>query len=180
METEYEFVEGESESEAAEARRWTPPKRASGSGLYKPPVKMNGAGVSQTQLAAAMARVGDQLKQNSAAVSTVNSRVNAVSGAEKKDNEKREKDVKSTNEKLQLLTLLPLLIPPPTYTVPTGGATEGTVLKADATSTTNALMPLLLMGGLGGGSGLGSSSDGGMDSTTLLILALVLSGGLHP
>ena len=188
MDTEYEFVEGESESEAAEARRWTPPRRASGAGLYKPPVKMNGAGVSQTQLAAAMARVGDQLKQNSAAVSTVNSRVNTVSGAEKKDNEKREKDIKGINEKIQLLTLLPLLIRPPTYTIPAQSITDtagdtspanALSIGADPTSPTNALLPLLLIGGMGGSGGLGSSSDGSMDSTTLLILALVLSGGIH-
>jgi hypothetical protein len=185
MEAESES-ESESESEAAERRRqWKPPQRASGAGLYRPRPRMNGAPVSQLQLQAAMARVGDQLKKNSAAVSTVNSRVNTVSSAEKRDNEKQGKDLKSINEKIQLLTLLPLLIQPSKVTVP-AKSIDGTnpanpvPLTPDPVGTTNALLPLLLIGGLGGGGGLGSGSgtEGSMDSTTLLVLALVLSGGV--
>jgi hypothetical protein len=140
-----------------------------------------------------MSRVGDQLKKNSAAVSTVNSRVNTVSTAEKKDNDKREKEVKGVNEKIQLLTLLPLLVKPtftipytatppppgsPPGTPPTIDTTKPVTVPADSASTLNALLPLLLIGGLGGSGGLGSSSDGTMDSGSLLILALALSGGI--
>jgi hypothetical protein len=194
METsEYEALEGiesesesESESEAAERRRWSPPARATGGGLYKPRPSSNA--VSQVQLQAAMARVSDQLKKNSSAIGTVNSRVNTVSAVEKKDNEKREKDLKGIQEKIQLLALLPLLIKPSlTLGVAAGNLTPpaGTVnaagtqatISADSGNTLNALLPLLLVGGLGGSGGLGSSSDGGMDSGTLLILALALSKG---
>jgi hypothetical protein len=132
-----------------------------------------------------MGRVGEQLKKNAAAAAVVNSRVNTVSAAEKKDNAKREKDLKGINEKIQLLTLLPLLIKPPTVTIPANSIDLATNLPAtavpltpDPVSSTNALLPLLLLGGLGGSGGLGSGSEGGMDSTTLLVMALVLSGGL--
>ena len=180
--------ESESESEAAErSRRWKAPPRASGAGLYRPRPRMNGAPVSQLQLQAAMARVGDQLRKNSAAAATINQRVNTVSTAEKRDNEKQGKELKGINEKIQLLTLLPLLIQPPKVTIPASGISAGVPATAvpltpDPVGTTNALLPLLLIGGLGGGGGLGSSSssgtEGSMDSTTLLVLALVLSGGL--
>jgi hypothetical protein len=136
---------------------------------------------------AAMARVGDQLKKNSAAAATINDRVNTVRATEKKDNEKREKDLKSINEKIQLLTLFPLLIQPPKVTIPASkidpvGHLPATdvALTPEPVSTTNAILPLLLLGGIGGSGGLGSGSgtEGGMDSMTLLLLVLVLSGGL--
>jgi hypothetical protein len=207
METEYEqYLESESESESEAAERRRPPARASGTNLYPPRLPTNG-GVTQQQLRLAMARVGDQLKTNSAAVGTLNSRINTVGVSEKRDNERREKDLKSLNEKIQLLTLLPLLIKP-TFTLPftvnpagqqvgstaatnttttstTVDTTKTTVgIQPDQASTLNALLPLLLIGGgLGtssGSGGSGSSSDGGMDTGTLLILALILSGGLKP
>jgi len=134
-----------------------------------------------------MSRVGDQLKRNSGAITTVNSRVNSVNASEKKDNEERKKDLKGIGEKIQLLAMLPLLVKPAGVSLG-GGATlldaQGIAIAnpkvlTPTTDTLTALLPLLLLGGFGGSGGLGSSSDGGMDSTTMLVLALALSGALH-
>jgi hypothetical protein len=86
-----------------------------------------------------------------------------------------------------MLALLPLIMTPPTYTIPPNtqigvDATTNAVINTTATglslappstSISNALLPLLLVGGLGGTSGSGST--GGMDNTMLLVMALVLA-----
>jgi hypothetical protein len=148
---------------------------------------MNGAAVSQVQLAASMARVGDQLKKNSAAVGTVQSRVNTVRDTEKKDNEQRKNDLKSINEKIQLLAILPLLVKPAVKTM-SDDVTDvsnnvelpkGTNVLVDSGDALGALLPFLLIGGLGS-SGLvggGESGSGGMDGSMLLVLALALGLG---
>ena len=130
-----------------------------------------------------MSRVGDQLKRNSSAIGTVNSRVNTVSSAEKKDNEDRRKDFKDINQKIQLLALLPLLVRPSTATLGTAaipspvtdaaGNPVNQVLTPEA-STLNTILPLLLISGLGGSGGLGLGGDSGSDSG-LLLMALVLA-----
>ena len=154
MDAEFaEYIESESESESeseAEGRRgrWPSPPRASGTRLFPTRIPTNGAPASQGQVAAAMARVGDQLKTNSAAVATVNSRLNTVNSNEKKDNEERRKDLKAINEKIQLLALLPLLLKPTTTTLTsTAGGTlkVGDKVMIDSGDTLTALLPLLLM-----------------------------------
>jgi len=174
--------DSDSDSESAERRgRWAPPARATGRGLYTPRPSTNP--VTQVQMQAALSRVGDQMRRTSGAVNTVNSRVNAVNSNERRDNEERKKDLRSINEKIQLIALLPLLLKPSTRTVTGLVANTNLVandkLLVDSGDTLTALLPLLLIGGFGSGA-LGSSGDsqGGMDSTTLLVLALALSGGL--
>jgi hypothetical protein len=186
---EYESIEGlesesesESESEAAQKSRWPTPRGATGAGLYRPRVTSAGPPVSQVQLQALTGRISDQLKKNSGAIATVNNRVNTVNTSEKKDNTDRKKDLKAINEKIQLLSLLPLLIKPKTQTITadTAGLTKDSKVLVDSGDTLSALLPLLLVGGLGSG-GLATGSEGGsMDGSMLLILALALSGSLNP
>src|SRR5258705_12041378 len=85
----FEF-EIESESESESEAEWRPPSRPSGRGLYTP--RPTGNAVSQVQLQDAMSRVGDQLRRASGAITTVNSRVNTVRKAEKRDNDEHKKD----------------------------------------------------------------------------------------
>jgi len=203
-ETEYEAMEGmegwESESEASwEAARRGGPKRPSSQPSYKPrpqPGPSTANYVTQTQLQAALVRVDGKIKTLSDGVSTVNSRVASLAAAVKKEADERKKTTetqgKDLNQKVQLLALLPLLLTPSTGTtaapLTVGGtttATGGSVL-VPSSSSLNAILPILLVSGLGGSSGssgssgfLGLGGDGG-DSGLLLILALVLafSGGL--
>jgi hypothetical protein len=183
FESEFESEsESESESEAARRGPWRSPARAPGR-LYTPRPTSNP--VSQVQLQAALSRVSEQLRKSSGAINTVNSRVNAVNKSEKKDNANRQKDLKSINEKIQLLALLPLLLKPTAKpldgTQLPGGLATGDKVLVDTGDTLTALLPLLLIGGFGS-SGLATgsgSSDGGMDGATLLVLALALSGSLN-
>jgi hypothetical protein len=195
-----EGLESESaESEAAErAGRWSPPKTPPRGGLR--PVSRPPGFVTRVELTTAMARLDGKINTVSEGIKTVNNRLNTVnaekgrvSAALKKESDERKKDSdsikKNLNSQVQMLALLPLLVPPPTYsfspalqtdaagnvTAPTATAAGPITLSPGQTSLTNALLPILLISGFGGSGGLGSSSDGGMDSTMLLTLALVLS-----
>jgi len=179
-EAEYEALEFESESEFAERR---PFRGSSTKPSFKP--RTTPSYVTQVQLEAALTRVDGKIKTVSDGVSTLTSRVNSLSSTIKKEADERKKDVetqkKDLNQKLQLLALLPLLTKPPTYTVKAGaigaGAPAADVqLTADAGSSLNALLPLLLVTGIGGGGGLGGGGEGGTDNS-LLFLALILAFG---
>ena len=136
-------------------------------------------------------QVGAQIKTNSEAISNVGAKLNATAAQLKKEFDERKKDSDNirndTNQKVSMLALLPLIMTPPTYTIPPNtqigvDATTNAVINTTATglslappstSISNALLPLLLVGGLGGTSGSGST--GGMDNTMLLVMALVLA-----
>jgi hypothetical protein len=185
-ETEYESLDGlESEYEFAERRPIPKPSSKPSFQKRTPP-----SYVTQVQLEAALARVDGKIKTVVDGMSSVNSRLNSLTSTIKKENEDRKKDVEAqkrdVNQKVQMLALLPLLTPRPTFTIPAvitpGTATTAasfatgasTTIQADSGGTLNALLPLLLISGIGGSGGLGGGTDSGMDSSMLLVLALVL------
>src|SRR5262245_16243593 len=84
--------ESESESEAAEAR---PIRRPSGRPSFVPRAVGPTPPVSQGQLQAALARVDGKIKTVSDVEATINSRVNSLSTAAKKEVTDRKKAVES-------------------------------------------------------------------------------------
>jgi hypothetical protein len=187
-----EFVEGlESESEGAEAAEATRrvKKASSASSFRQRPSAGTPMYVTQTQLQASLARVDGKIKTVSDGVSTINSRVTALAASFKKESEERKKALQSQNndlnQKLQLLALLPVLVQPPTANLSGGilaptasNPTNNSVLVQDSSSL-DALLPLLLVSGLGGTSGTGGFSLGGDSSSSsdnsMMMLALVLA-----
>jgi hypothetical protein len=191
----YEWIEGieglesESESEAAEGRGGRAPKRPSSQPSFKPRQPPSAANyVTQTQLEAALSRSDAKIKTVADGVSTINSRLASLAVASKKEADARKKSVdtqsKDLNQKLQMLALLPMLVQPPVIKGPLD-STKAPLLEADGVtpiksivapdkSTLDALLPLLMvtgMGSPGGGIGLG---DGSGDSS-MMMLALVLA-----
>ena len=194
-ESVYEWMEGieglesESESEAAEGRGRAP-KRPSSQPSFKPRQPPTAANyVTQTQLEAALARSDAKIKTVADGVSTINSRLASLAAASKKEADARKKSVdtqsKDLNQKLQLLALLPMLVQPPVIKNPRD-STNSPLLESDGVtpiksivapdkSTLDALLPLLMvtgMGGPGGGIGLGGDSTG---DSSMMMLALVLA-----
>jgi len=178
----FENIESEGIPEWLEAVRRRGPSTASGKGLAPTPPSKNV--VTFTDLRTAMDKVGAQIKTNSDAIGAVSTKLAATAASAKKDHEERKKEgetfKKDVNGKVMTLALLPLLMQPPTYTIPANTAGIGNAnpipLAPPQTSMVNALLPLLLVGGLGGsGGGLGGGGDGGMDNTMVLALALMLS-----
>lgn len=186
---EYDESDESDESDLSERRRrrWNRPRTASGGRLYQPrPMSQY---VTQTQLQTALTRVGSQIKTNADAIKTVNVRVNSVSSEQsrqtallkKEISERKKQDIASkrdVQQKLQLLLLLPLLIKPSSKEITLENGEKVNVL-VESNDTLSLLLPLLLIGGLGGeGTSLsGGGGTGGIDST-MLILILALSGGL--
>ncbi|MBF2062894.1 MAG: hypothetical protein IGS39_00435 [Calothrix sp. C42_A2020_038] len=183
---EYDESDESDQSDLSERRRrrWNYPPTATGGRLYQPrPMSQY---VTQTQLQAALTRVSSQIKTNSDAIKTVNTRLNSVSAEQsrqaallkKEISERKKQDLNTKREiqqKLQLLILLPLLIKPPSKAITINNETVNVLVESN--DTLSLLLPLLLVGGLGGdGMSLsGSGSIGGLDTTTL-ILILALSG----
>jgi hypothetical protein len=186
-EAAYEAMEGwESESEAAERA----PRRPSSQPSFKPRPAPNAPNyVTQTQLEAALTRVDGKIKTVSDGVATINTRLTSLSTAFKKEADERKKTVdnsnKDLNQKLQLLAILPLLVKPASVTGPQIGGNP----LADAnnvpipavsvpdSNSLNAILPLLLVSGMGGSGGLGfggDTSSGGSDSS-MMMMALVLA-----
>ena len=173
-----EGYESEAWNEWAEAAKKKAPKTASGKGLTPaPPTSKNY--VTFTDLRSAMDKVGGQIKTNSDAIAAVHGKLAA---SLKKEAEERKKDIaaaqRDTNSKTQMLAILPLLLGSPSYTI-APGAIDGTLptsavtLNPPPTSTLNALVPFLLIGGMGS-SPAGTPDTGGMDNTMFLALALAL------
>ena len=178
--------------------RRRPPRTAGGRNLYTPRPTSNN--VTQAQLASALAKVGEQIRTNSTAISALGGRVDAVSAQQTKQtaalrkeiSDRRKQDVtqgRDVRQKIEMLTLLPLLLRPPSKEIRVhtsddddDGFKEETVkVLVESDNTLNALLPLLLVGGLGGGGGLGGSgSDGGGSDNSMmpLLLILALGGGL--
>ena len=182
---ESEGFESEAFGEYGEAagRRGRTPRTASGRGLA--PMQQSRNFVTYSALRQAMDKVGAQIKTNSDAITSVGSRLNTTAAQLRKEFDERKKDSDAirgdVNQKVSMLALLPLIMTPPTYTIPTGtvvGATTTTApinISPPATSMTNALLPRLVVGGFGSSPGGGSGSSGGMDNTMLLVMALVLA-----
>ena len=187
-EAEYETIgEYESESEAAER---SPFRRPSNQPSFRPrPVPGTPAAVTQAQLEAALTRVDGKIKTVSDSMAGIGTRVTALASSYKKEAEERKKAVetqsKDLNQKLQLLTILPLLVQPPSATGPKAGANaltdvNGTPIAAVSvpdTSSLNVLLPLLLVSGMGGAGGLGIGGDSASGDGSLMLLALILAFG---
>jgi hypothetical protein len=183
--------ESESESEAAEAAGRKPPKRPSSQPSFRPRPAPGAQAqyVTQTQLEAALARSDGKVKTVADGVSTINARLASLAAMAKKEAETRKKSVdtgnKDLNSKLQMLALLPLLVTPPTtQKVSVVGATLqdetgktiNHLVKPDKSSL-DALLPLLLVSGMGspGASGIGLGGDGSDGSMMMLALVLAMS-----
>ena len=180
------FDEGESAEFAEAAPRRGPrisPSFMQRSFGQQPPV-------SQTQLQTALGKVDSNLRKVSDVETSLASRISSLSAATKKETADRKKaldaQVKDLNQKVQMLALLPLLIQTPTIANPKVGAnplTDGagnpiTAISAPDSSKLDAILPLLLvsgMGGTGSGSGGGLFGDGGGSDSGLMLLALVLA-----
>jgi hypothetical protein len=134
--------------------------------------------------------VDGNLKKVSDMETSLSSRLGAVAAAGKKETADRKKaldtQLKDLNQKVQLLALLPLLVQTPTVANPQAGGQplkDGsgnviTSISAPDNSKLDAILPLLLVSGLGGsgsGSGGGLFGDGGGSDGGLLLLALVLA-----
>jgi hypothetical protein len=187
-----EGLESESESEAAEGRGGRAPKRPSSQPSFKPRQPPSAANyVTQTQLEAALARSDAKIKTVADGVSTINSRLASLAVASKKEADARKKSVdtqsKDLNQKLQLLALLPLLVQPPVLKGPLD-STKNPLLEADGVtpiksivapdkSALDALLPLLMVTGMGSpGGGIGLGDGSGDNSMMMLALVLAMSG----
>jgi hypothetical protein len=179
--------------EAARFGRGRSPRTASGRGLAPVPASSQSRNfVTYAALRQAMDKVGAQIKTNSDAIANVGNRLNTTATqlrrefeARKKDNDGLRNDI---NQKTSMLALLPLIMTPPVYTIPpntqigidtatnavVSTGANGLAINPPGTTIANALLPLLLIGGFGTGTG-SSSSTGGMDNSMLLVMALVLA-----
>lgn len=174
-----ELLEGvgewESESEAAEARRGGNVRRPSSQPSFRPrPAPSTQQYVTQTQLEVALTRADGKIKVVADGVTQINTRLNGLAVAAKKEADERKKTLdaqsKDINQKLQLMAMLPVLTTPPSVSL--GGQN---VLIAD-TSSLNKLLPLLLVTGLGGTGGFGGSGDSSGDTgNSMMMMALVLA-----
>lgn len=188
-----EEFESDESDELAERRRrrgrsggrFPQPQTAPDRGSYKPQPTTD-VYVKKSELARATMELDKKIATNAMAIKQGNARLNTVADQQaghamaiKKENTERKKDIKDLCQKLELLTLLPLLTPKTSVTL--GGAVdnlkEGDKVLIDSDGLTSVL-PLLLLGGCGGGGGggLGLGGEGGSSNTLLLVLAL--SGGL--
>src|SRR5258707_6937067 len=181
------FSEWDSESEAAEAAR--PIRKPSSQPSFKPRPAPNAPQyVTQTQLETSLTRVDGKVKTFAESISTVSSRIAAISASLKKEADERKKTGeglnKDINQKMQMLGLLPLLIPQKSAALAPGtladanGANIPAVATPDANSALDSLLPLLMisgMGGTGGSGGFGFGSDGSGSDGSMMMLALVLA-----
>jgi hypothetical protein len=169
--------EWESESEAAEARGRGNVRRPSSQPSFKSrPSPSAPQYVTQTQLEAALTRSDGKIKTVADGVTQINTRLNSVAVAAKKEADERKKTLdaqnKDMNQKLQLMAMLPVLTTPPSAPVGVGGTN---VLIPD-TSSLNKLLPLLLVTGMGGAGGFGGGSDSAGDGgNSMMMLAMVLA-----
>src|SRR4051794_33261799 len=181
-----EFLEGvgeyESESEAAEARGRGPVRKPSTQPSFRPrPAPGAPQYVTQTQLEAALARSDGKIKTVAEGVTQINTRLNGLAVAAKKEAEERKKSLdaqnRDLNQKLQLMAMLPVLSTPPS--VPVVDAAHNVlvpnVLVPD-TSSLNKLLPLLLVTGMGGAGGFGGGGDSSGDGGNgMMMMAMVLA-----
>jgi hypothetical protein len=175
-----EGIESESESEAAEARGRGSVRRPSSQPSFKPrPAAGTPQYVTQTQLEAALARSDGKIKTVAEGVTQINTRLNGLAVAARKEAEERKKTAdaqsKDLNQKLQLMAMLPVLISPPSAQIVDGTTAHNSVnVLVPDSSSLNKLLPLLLVTGMGGAGGFGgdSSGDGG---NSMMMMAMVLA-----
>lgn len=166
------------------------PPVATGRNLFQPRPATTATGtaqyVTQAQLQAALARVGDQVKTNAQAIATVNTRLNAINeqqarqtAALKKEYADRRKDSSTLKRELRqtrdMSALLPLLSRPSTVTVTKtidDGVPAGTKLVVDKGDTMSMMLPFLLMGGMGG---MGGSTEGSGDNNMMMMLVMMMA-----
>lgn len=172
--------ESESESEAAEARGRSNVRRPSNQPSFRPrPAPSTPQYVTQTQLEAALTRSDGKIKTVADGVTQINTRLNGLAAAAKKEADERKKTLdaqnKDINQKLQLMAMLPVLTTPPSVPVKDTSNNTQNVLVSD-TSSLNKLLPLLLVTGMGGIGGFGGSSDSSSDGGSgMMMMALVLA-----
>lgn len=181
---DFEFDESDESDEDLMERRaprrfGRAPRTATGKGLFKPrPQTQN---VTQTQLQAAMARVGAQIKTNTDAIKTINARLATIAAdqskhlaSQRKATDTLKKDLRQTREMSAILPLLTAPRAPETVTLTeaTAGLPAGTrvVVNPPAPDSMSTLLPLMLMSG----SGLTGGSGGESDGSNMLMLALLL------
>jgi hypothetical protein len=181
---EYEFDLSELDAEGESAER-APIKKPSSQPSFKPrPAPGTPTGVTQAQLEAALTRVDGKIKTVADGISTISTRVNSLTSAAKKEADERKKGIdtqgKDVNQKLQMLALLPMLIQPPSSKLqaPLNDANGNPTITAVSTpdnSPLDAILPLLLVSGLGGTSSSGISLGGDGSDNGMMLMALVLA-----
>jgi hypothetical protein len=158
--------EGSDDESLAERRRRRNRNRPRGGGYNQPRVD-NSKPVTQTQLSAALARVGADIKKVAAGMSSI----------EKRSDRTR----KEGQQFAQMAMLMPLLLKPKTIAVSDLGKAENKDAKVQVESndSLSLLLPLMMMGGMGGGYGAsGSSSGGGNNDMMMMMMLLLATGGL--
>jgi len=134
--------------------------------------------VTQTQLEAALTRSDGKIKTVADGVTQINTRLNGLAVAAKKEADERKKTLdaqnKDINQKLQLMAMLPVLTTAPTTKITDNGGTVQDVEIQD-TSSLNKLLPLLLVTGMGGTGGFGGNDSGGDGGGGMMMMALVLA-----
>jgi len=150
-----------------EARRPFRPRTGRGRGYYRP--RPTGNYVTQTQMQVALAKVAKDVQTNGSAIKAVNTRLTAISQREKQESQRSRES-----------SILPFLLmkPPKANTVKLKGDVDenlkaGTTVVTDIETPKDNLLPIILLMGMGQGTGPGGTSDNSM-----LLLALVLGGGL--
>jgi hypothetical protein len=172
----------ESDEESDEERsRLRPfrPKVPTGKGLFKARQAQGAQGnaVSQGQLQEALARVGGQIKAESDAVKSLSARVNTL-GSEVAKTRNVVGSTKKEAANSRMMSILPLLLQkPPELTITRTSATdpESPIKNVAIKSASDNLLPLILLMGMGG---TGGDNGKGSDDNSMLMMALVLSGGL--
>jgi hypothetical protein len=179
------FSEWDSESEAAEANR--PIRKPTSQPSFKPRPAANAPQyVTQVQLETSLTRVDGKVKTVADGISTLNSRITSLSASLKKEAEDRKKtgegQNKDLNQKMQMLALLPLLIPQSSATLnaatplqDANGNPITAVATPDPNGSLDTLLPLLMVSGMGGSGGLGFGGDSSGGDGSMMMLALVLA-----
>jgi hypothetical protein len=182
-----ESDESDEMMEAPRRRQRVPVARPT---TYLPPRRPGGQQyVTQTELQAALARVGAQITTNSNAIRRVDNRTQTIASdqrrqvaAQRRENTAIRREVRETRE---LAAILPLLTPRPqsvALSTPVANLAQGERVVVDrGTDTLTTLLPLLLLGGLGGsgattdttGGGSASGGGGGLESSSLLLFAIL-------
>jgi len=141
----------------------------------RPPAQQNQTFVTQTQLQAALNRVGTDVRKLAASTSTIEKRVDQLAVHARRETQQ-------TQQGLQMATLLPLLFRPKTVRLANAvdNIPAGTDVMIDSKDSFSTLLPLLLIGGLGGSGLTGTQAAPGQtgvgtDSTMLLVLAMMMS-----
>jgi hypothetical protein len=168
---------GDDDSEDAERRRRRRRRRrrsrrsrsrARGGGYYQRQLK---GYATKKELKTALARVGRDVRRNKSGTNANSSRISRLSSSTGKAIKTVRKDVDDTK---QMFLLTSLLSGDKKYKVTESGNTTAvpvntTFTLKDESDSMDKLLPILLMGGLGGSSG---SKGGMMDNPLMLILLL--------